>query len=950
MHSVNLYPAGIGVEAESKEDGQYVKAEIVEPTAQRLVRKGVLRAFSVGISRPKIIRDRQARGGRVVDGVISEISIVDRPANANCKLALCKMSNDGSPSFLNRLEGDAFFIQKAAKDIDTSDVQEGVSDSAINAVVNGPTGKDETKEDIADVTGDDTSGDTLDPKPFEHKADKDRKKDDFGDPGDKGWSSNDKDPDGDGDDDTDPSKDPDHDGIAGAKKPTGEILIVEEPESGKSLTRRDLTKDGVLTEVPPQQAPAQALPTQQGAGLQQPQQPQPAATPTLTPEQLALAQAMADKQKTPNDMQVPQTNQPVPTGPPEGHVSCNTCDGTGAIPGPETRCPTCRGAGHVADHPQGAGPPPAPKAPPQEYGDQGQGGQAPMQKTTVPGEPVTATPLPGAPADAGAYTGNPRMQSLNLTGDANQVARDFNRGYIDQGHAAESAGDSLRGTPEEAATKWAKEITEKRLAAFNHLATTPAADLPLLVEADEVRLANGLEPLNLVKRDFDSGVGEHGTDRDKLPESDFAGPHRSFPIVSPSDVNDAWRLAGHANDPDAVRARIKEIAHRKGKEFVDALPDTATHKVEKGISSYEAKRLHDMTCPCYEWQDVVEEYPALAKTGLGPSLGGTGMDVVTRLLDAELARPQSDAFAVKELMHTSDVLERILSTDTSLLDDARAQLTKDFLVSNSNGKKPPKPSDPPMPGQFTRGFLTAGHYRENAQGGDKWPSDAGGPSSAQTPEASDFHRGYLSEGHEADSPANKEDSPEVAKNAVTDTMPSPGSSAMTVWSDAARNAVASNLLVIHDMTSGLYPQFCNFSGPTLPTASSGRHLNMGGEHPRSQPPYETRSLESKSADPTLTKMAAKELLADELAKYESEIATLKQQIEEYESSPSIAQAPYRGVVAVNRAVTKQDKTTEVVEPDVTAEIELLQRMAASGNPEARMRAETRLAKIQKVSA
>lgn len=65
------------------------------------------------------------------------------------------------------------------------------------------------------------------------------------------------------------------------------------------------------------------------------------------------------------------------------------------------------------------------------------------------------------------------------------------------------------------------------------------------------------------KRDFDRGVGG-GVDRDKLPESDFAGPHRSFPIVSQGDVSDALHLIGHADNPDAVRARIRSIADRKG--------------------------------------------------------------------------------------------------------------------------------------------------------------------------------------------------------------------------------------------------------------------------------------------------------------------------------------------------------------------------------------------------
>lgn len=73
----------------------------------------------------------------------------------------------------------------------------------------------------------------------------------------------------------------------------------------------------------------------------------------------------------------------------------------------------------------------------------------------------------------------------------------------------------------------------------------------------------GSSNLELNERDFDKGVGG-GVDRDKLPSKAFAGPHRSFPIVNQSDVQDAWDLAGHAADPDAVRSKIKRIAKSKG--------------------------------------------------------------------------------------------------------------------------------------------------------------------------------------------------------------------------------------------------------------------------------------------------------------------------------------------------------------------------------------------------
>lgn len=56
------------------------------------------------------------------------------------------------------------------------------------------------------------------------------------------------------------------------------------------------------------------------------------------------------------------------------------------------------------------------------------------------------------------------------------------------------------------------------------------------------------------------------------PEN-FAGNADDYPIKDASDVNDAWRLAGHADNPDAVRAKVKRIAKRLGLE--SGLPDTA---------------------------------------------------------------------------------------------------------------------------------------------------------------------------------------------------------------------------------------------------------------------------------------------------------------------------------------------------------------------------------------
>jgi tetratricopeptide (TPR) repeat protein len=57
------------------------------------VETGVLKGFSIGIKNPRVTRDKVAANGRIVDGQIVEVSLVDRPANPNCQLVLAKSAS-----------------------------------------------------------------------------------------------------------------------------------------------------------------------------------------------------------------------------------------------------------------------------------------------------------------------------------------------------------------------------------------------------------------------------------------------------------------------------------------------------------------------------------------------------------------------------------------------------------------------------------------------------------------------------------------------------------------------------------------------------------------------------------------------------------------------------------------------------------------------------------------
>ncbi len=62
-------------------------------------------------------------------------------------------------------------------------------------------------------------------------------------------------------------------------------------------------------------------------------------------------------------------------------------------------------------------------------------------------------------------------------------------------------------------------------------------------------------------------------ERKTMSSSSFCGPHRSFPITSQADVNNAARLIGHADNPDAVKACIKRKAKANGWKLPDSWTD-----------------------------------------------------------------------------------------------------------------------------------------------------------------------------------------------------------------------------------------------------------------------------------------------------------------------------------------------------------------------------------------
>jgi hypothetical protein len=91
-----MRPIGKGITCETDNTGAtYVRSVIIDKQAKKLVRAGVLRAYSVGINSPRIERDvtGKALGGIITGGVITELTLCDRPSNPSCGVRIVKAAS-----------------------------------------------------------------------------------------------------------------------------------------------------------------------------------------------------------------------------------------------------------------------------------------------------------------------------------------------------------------------------------------------------------------------------------------------------------------------------------------------------------------------------------------------------------------------------------------------------------------------------------------------------------------------------------------------------------------------------------------------------------------------------------------------------------------------------------------------------------------------------------------
>ena len=82
--------AGVATEYKADGDSHMIGVHVVDSGSVAKVKAGVLKGFSIGIRGARVAKDNKAAGGRIIDGQIVEVSLVDRPANPSCTLTVAK--------------------------------------------------------------------------------------------------------------------------------------------------------------------------------------------------------------------------------------------------------------------------------------------------------------------------------------------------------------------------------------------------------------------------------------------------------------------------------------------------------------------------------------------------------------------------------------------------------------------------------------------------------------------------------------------------------------------------------------------------------------------------------------------------------------------------------------------------------------------------------------------
>lgn len=868
QHSPNLYPAGNGVEVDVDKDGSHwVKSLIVEDTAKNLVRKGVLRAYSVGIARPRIVRDASARGGRIVDGQIAELSLVDRPANKNCGFTLCKSDTSGHAQVINK----AFGPTDIADDETVEKfrfrhgwIPVGGGDSGgDDGIMHSTTGNDYALEDYK-ARLDDPKITPADRKMIEGMIQAHLEAKAIHEGGGPGASS--------GDTTASTSTDPRLEDVRNAARRVDRERRLPGTK-GPTVTT---TKEELVT-----------------------------ATVTFTPKDLAMILGKSAKPKSVGDDADPTDDG----GGPRAEDDMSDKKDTGG--GKETATSSKPMKKDLDD---------------EDKGNLGKGAVPPQfQKDGGVDDPDADDDdeLEGSPADDASVHGDNDMNAGKDTGSGSGGAKKIDAGPFaekrdfseeqrteaaDSGAAMpdgsfpiKNKGDlhnaiHLAGHGKDPAA--ARAHIKRRASALGLSGEIP--DTWKVLDADVAKVAKvpcpgcgkKMKPSakfcakcggKMAEADVEKGMGRSPAEGVRAKTTEGLPDHREPDGAQTAEIE---HDAGLKTDGDGPGTGVP------GSDWDGAPPSRPSNSAGTSLKfdgPEEMKRLHDLTCAAFSAKSLNEAYPHLPSLGHAIDPAYWRNEALKSVSNGDL----TDATGALVRAQAADVLK---GGEVDVITEAQADLHKSFTDMYPSVSEPtPTELDP---GRYTRPYLTAGHARETlAPHGSQPPKPR-----AHDVEAQDFQRGPLTGGHARNSPASK------GSNAGAPG----GMSAGVYYGNAARNQAVNAMISLHDHVAGVWPALCPMT-PGNPSRVVGKSEEDVTPEETVDPWYGQNGNVTKAVTTTTTNGSGsnamlpdlvKAALAEVLVERDQQIKVLQDQIDEMSKMSDPREASYRGPGSVlNKSMT-----------------------------------------------
>ena len=781
QHNPQRDPAGVGMTADPGPDGsQWVKSLVVEPVAKRLVSKGALRAYSVGIAKPIIVRDAVARGGRITGGQIVEISLVDRPANKNCGIQLVKAAgSDGHPEYVGKVFGADDIVAKAAgmtvEEVTGSvilelpdDVQVSFSPNDLDKILKHRRATAEKRQledgrvvdsggrDVSDLADDDFAGpdktypiktrdDVSDAASLAHHADNpgavrarirsiaQRK---FGMTG----------------DDMPPS-------LKAEGEPTK--IIVEgtgdKDHDGDGLFDADGDGDGAVAKLPSSADKGKKCSLCKGSGkIREGHMDCPDCKGS------GMASGSADDSAEKGD------------GP-----DCPLCKGSGKIRAGHVTCPKCKGSGKMSADAQADAAKAAEKA-------QRKAEKDAIREALLDGIIKTSGPDASESAEAAdddeddkddddagpKHSGDGMDEGLDVSKgmkcsgkNCDDPDHDHDHGMSgedededDDGEEATKAGKILPGGPKKKGKKKAKEMPP---VASMKPEGRPKASGPAVDPSGK--------PSSMQSKGSKPTVG-HGTQP----------------------------VPGH-REPDGPA--VESFEHDAGLPTEPDEMKTAKWQRAIGVSASWGA-LHDLTCAAYAPGVAEKSHPGMRISDLIDTSEWQRI-----AMDRAATAPIGEALKAQQLWESAVTIK---SSDKVLIDDIKDEANKAFSDANPGPGRGLTPTQC-SPGMFKRPYIATGHAAPSP--GHQGPNTAPVPSGQIS--ASQYRRPFIQDGHANDSPANGPAMTPVgskqaadATTAVPTATGKPSNAARRYYTNAQRDNAKQAMQAMHDHIAETFPDLC----------------------------------------------------------------------------------------------------------------------------------------------